>query len=518
MNTYTLNEIEKQQAYYDKYKIVTTFNVSESLQTILKEELKTKLISVYTPVFGIYDYETNKLLKREAAIEAQKKIISNYFQFYNLAQTKTHLIVTRRQVEYRIDFEPKTDTIKIDFNGDEQTAYSYYAALPGSDKQSYFYNEKSKRKLLTENKFFSWSDANVITIDDSIFGDETIKRTAFDKLIKSVIDESQKSPSSLCSNLINCMKYFDYRRRYPEIDNLIQKDLPYVLGLIESNVNLYNFFFKGTSFKKNFILPKGCLETIIDLFCKDNYRYYNVLGLFNQMQFHTRNITKEVIEEIYALYTKGGGGGYDYGYSFVNSMKTIVVEHNIPIKQIIAYLTRVDDYQALYPSEGIIIWKDYLQSAKQIGLEDFDKYPNSLKREHDIFARESIRVANEKEDAYFKEAMDKYQDVSYENDKYCIVVPKESEDLRLEGRALSHCVGTYVSRVAEKRTTIFFVRDKKNKDKSLYTLEVNNGTMVQFKGKFNSEPSKDAKTFAEAFIEECINKHYDQGEVASLAM
>lgn len=503
--------------YLDQYTVEATFDMPETMEKKLKEELSNKYISIYTPIYAFYDYETNKLVKREIAIESPKKVVSSYFQFYYLTQTKTHLVITRKEAEYQINFNSKTNVLNINFKVDEKVAYSYYTALPGTNNLSYFYNEKSKRKLLTENKFFAWSESNIIMIDDSVLESDLIQRTSFDKLLRTVLEEKHASTSALCSNLLNCMKYFDYRKKYPEVDNLIQKDLPYVLSLIESNANLYNYFFKGNSFKKNFILPKGCLEVIIEHFCKDNYRYYNILGLFNQMHFHTKNVTKELIEEIYQLYTRGGGG-YDYGYSFVNSLKTVVVDHNIPIKQVIAYLTRVDDYQALYPSEGIIIWKDYLQSAKQMGLDDFDKYPNSLKREHDIFARESIRVANEQEDAYFKEAMNKYQGLTYEDDTYCIVVPESSEDLRLEGRALSHCVGTYVSRVAERKTTIFFVRDKKKKDTSLYTLEVCNGAMVQFKGKFNCQPSKDAKAFAETFIEECINKHYDQGEVASLAM
>lgn len=505
----------KKETNENQYKVTIKFDLPEEMANPIKEELKKRILTFYTPIYAFYDYETNRIIEREEALELKKKFANSYFQFYHLKQTKTHLVLSRQGTKYDITYNSKTKEVNFLFELEDSPIYSYYAALPGSNKPSYFYNEKAKRKLMTENKFFSWSDNNIVYIDETILSDESIQKTAFDKLLNKVL--SSRDETSVCRNLLTALKYFNYREKYPEIDNLIQKDIPSVLDLIADNQNLYNYFFKGNSFKKNFILPKGCLEAITENFCSDSYRLFNVLGVFNQLQFHSKNITKETIEELYRIYSRSPIR-YDGGHNFLSNVKEIMVNHGIPLKQIMTYLVRVDDYQAVTSTEAIVLWKDYLIAAKNIGMQDFDRYPNSLKREHDVFIRESLRILDEREENDFIEAMDKYQELTYENDKYCIVVPKESEDLRREGRELSHCVGTYVSRVARKETTIFFVRNKKEKEMPLYTLEVSKGNLVQLKGKFNSKPVEDAFAFSRKFIDECINEYYDQGEVASLAM
>jgi len=500
-----------------KYKVRTKFKLSKELQEQVKEKLKDFVIQLNGPVWGYYDFTSKRIKTRQEVLKINKRIINSNIQLYTMKLNEEYIYATRNCIKCETSFSKEDALITISFTLHNDSNYSYYTPMIGKSGSTYYFNENTKRKLTTDQKFSIWSECNILNISDDILNNEQIKKTSFDKLLKLVINNDDYRMSS---NIIIALKYFKYREKYPEIDNLIQKDLPNVANLIAENKNLYNYFFKGTSFKKNFILPKDCLEPLIDL-CKNNsynsYNLYDTIGEFNQIQFATKAVTKEVIEKLIELFRRSRNNYY-YGPTFFHNIKYIITDFGVDIKQAIAYLERVDDYQAILPLDAVSLWKDYLDNARKLELKDFDKYPNSLKREHDVFAREAVRIINEKEEQDFEEAMKKYQDITFEDDKYCIVVPKEAKDLINEGKELNHCVGSYVNRVADNKTVIFFVREKENKDKSLYTLEVKNGTNNQFRGKYNCKPQYDAIRFADRFIEEVINKHYMNGEVASLAM
>lgn len=82
-----------------------------------------------------------------------------------------------------------------------------------------------------------------------------------------------------------------------------------------------------------------------------------------------------------------------------------------------------------------------------------------------------------------------------------LVVPKTGDEIRAEGAALHHCVGTYVDRVAKGETSIFFIRKAKEPDKPYFTMEWKNGDIVQCRGSHNCGMPPEVKAFTEAFKE-----------------
>ena len=80
-----------------------------------------------------------------------------------------------------------------------------------------------------------------------------------------------------------------------------------------------------------------------------------------------------------------------------------------------------------------------------------------------------------------------------------LVVPRSADDIRAEGEALHHCVGTYVERVARGETFIFFIRKQDEPDKSYYTMEWKDGKVVQCRGMNNRDATPQVKAFVEAF-------------------
>lgn len=80
-----------------------------------------------------------------------------------------------------------------------------------------------------------------------------------------------------------------------------------------------------------------------------------------------------------------------------------------------------------------------------------------------------------------------------------LVVPASAEDIKAEGAALHHCVGTYVDRVARGETNIFFIRKEQEPDKPYFTMEWKDNDIVQCRGSRNCGMPPEVKAFTEAF-------------------
>lgn len=78
-------------------------------------------------------------------------------------------------------------------------------------------------------------------------------------------------------------------------------------------------------------------------------------------------------------------------------------------------------------------------------------------------------------------------------------VPRDTQEIKNEGAALHHCVGTYVDRVAKGQTHIFFVRRVEEPDTPYFTMEYNNGRVIQCRGNHNCGMPASVKAFVAAF-------------------
>lgn len=141
-----------------------------------------------------------------------------------------------------------------------------------------------------------------------------------------------------------------------------------------------------------------------------------------------------------------------------------------------------DEYNA------VVLYEDYVRAVKVLVNNNyrqacnFNPTPMSLRLEHDIAVYEHNKVKEELEEADLLKA---YEDTLAKADAfkplnsmkatrgkvYELIHPTTIEDLKKEGRDLSHCVGGYVSRIIEGNCLIFFLRDKENHDKSYVTVE-----------------------------------------------
>jgi len=148
------------------------------------------------------------------------------------------------------------------------------------------------------------------------------------------------------------------------------------------------------------------------------------------------------------------------------------------------------------PSHGATLLRDYIRMATKLEQE-YEKYPKSLKKEHDITLMNYNVQKNEMKKKDFQEAVESedYKRLEYKRKDYSIVTPKEMQDLIKEGSELSHCIASYVQSVIDKRCQILFMRNTNDIDKPYVSIEVRNGNIRQVRGFANRATRKDEKDF-----------------------
>ena len=157
-------------------------------------------------------------------------------------------------------------------------------------------------------------------------------------------------------------------------------------------------------------------------------------------------------------------------------------------------------------SNNYLLYNDYLNMLHNCNV-DYSLYPKNLKQDHDVLVEYTNQLKTERNNTIFKEIVSKKEYVDYcydEDDNYCILAPRKSDDLINESLKLHHCVRTYIESVSKGKCKIFFMRLKKQKSTSLITIEVANNRIIQAKGKFNRKLDNHELSFLTKWAD---NKH-----------
>lgn len=159
--------------------------------------------------------------------------------------------------------------------------------------------------------------------------------------------------------------------------------------------------------------------------------------------------------------------------------------------RVLSYAAQIDDW-------NINLYEDYLKFAETIGadMKSFKVLtPTNLIEAHDA-AYKSMRAT---EDARFEQGIlenyEKHVKLSYSDGKYLIRPVKSNVELKKESEALNHCVRTYAADVSKGHTEIMFVRLSDKPDVPLYTLELKQKVIKQFRADHNAVPPDDAFSF-----------------------
>ncbi|MBR1374256.1 PcfJ domain-containing protein, partial [bacterium] len=159
---------------------------------------------------------------------------------------------------------------------------------------------------------------------------------------------------------------------------------------------------------------------------------------------------------------------------------------------------------------------DYIRWLRELDYDmrnEFNLYPKNFKKSHDEKSAEYIKFKNKKEaenlkrfNKFLKKLKEETADVDAMNLKIgglFIRLPYKLSELKREGEALHHCVGTYMDRVGKGETLIFFIRKEEDPDKPFYTMEWK-GKVVQCRGFKNCKMTPEVEAFVNVFQEKML--------------
>lgn len=192
-----------------------------------------------------------------------------------------------------------------------------------------------------------------------------------------------------------------------------------------------------------------------------------------------------------------------YNYRHIYSTIRISEEHGLSANRLIRYIY-FECYvsQGMEPNEATRYYKDYMDMVKDMGLQNYDKYPKFLKTQHDIVRMNYNISLKENEEKIWNSIINDNSWLEWSNGDYVVMLPQKPEDLRDEGNQLAHCVASYVNKIVNKSSLILFLRKKEDIKKSLITVELMNNAIVQARGKFNQLPKKDEVSALEKFVQD----------------
>ena len=248
------------------------------------------------------------------------------------------------------------------------------------------------------------------------------------------------------------------------------------------NMKLYNLCFdskklnKNGSFYKRFGLSKDYLRFMQDI--DIDYRELKLLQLFKQKNY-------ELIKECYNKSFKDVKFLYENGIleSFLASDNNVYPGNIKTLKEISEFipLKKLNNY--IKGMKNLNIYRDYLVMSKKLALNyksKKDLFPRNLISRHDKL-QTKLEIEEDRTTQFA--AYLRYLELSkytYEDEKYIIFPAPSIESMKNEGRQQGNCVGNmYVEPYIKRNTEIFFIRNLKNADKSLITLEFKNGKIIQ---------------------------------------
>lgn len=178
-----------------------------------------------------------------------------------------------------------------------------------------------------------------------------------------------------------------------------------------------------------------------------------------------------------------GEGYWQYNYVNVSVLNKLINEFGYTAKPLFTYLDYCKTYEAIEDMYYLLTEiYDYASMMSKISPK-FDKYPRHFLTTHKIAVRNYNRLKEEFDEIEFKKHIKKDMEKSF--GRYRFIYPESTQEIKDEAVSQNNCVASYIKNVLAGSCDILFLRTKENPDKSLVTIEVRQGKIVQAKQRFN---------------------------------
>ena len=167
------------------------------------------------------------------------------------------------------------------------------------------------------------------------------------------------------------------------------------------------------------------------------------------------------------------------------------------------------DKRSISQNDTAQAYRDYLQECEQLHLDLHDKeilFPKDLTAAHNRTMEQVKFEKNKADQEKFQKAVEKLEKFAWGEGEFFIRPAREQMELTAEGKALHHCVGGYIKRMAEGETAIFFLRKVSEPDKPFYTLELQKKRVIQCRTEHNASYDRkpDVKKFVDMWMEKVV--------------
>ncbi len=152
------------------------------------------------------------------------------------------------------------------------------------------------------------------------------------------------------------------------------------------------------------------------------------------------------------------------------------------------------------PRNFIQSWDDFLEMQLQVYGKIQKKYSEYLASDETALSYKVAKLQEARQIRNFSGIYNRLRMYEGRVGKYMIIAPKTPKDMIDEGQMQSNCVASYIDRVANGHTMIFFMRLRKEPERSLVTIEVRDNRLVQVKARFNKRPTDEQNEAVETWF------------------
>ena len=382
-----------------------------------------------------------------------------------------------------IDKFPVNENLSFKDYGSELEVFDTYFVhrifRQGAEKERWFYSYKENVNAVMEFSDGEWvvtDTENPYEYHDDIFlyNKEKLKGSFVDKLgLFCVVEDKDVLFDDCCSR--DGVVYLSKLHKYPITETLVKIGLKNLLdGVYNNRIKIHETRTK--------IWQRLCLtKANYDLLFKFDATSDSCETL-QRLNEYDKNVDLEALKSYCDR---------DIYFNLYSAEK-VMSENKFSFKQIVDYLFSVQEEQGFIPNQAIDTWRDYLSMFEEFygyrPRKKEDKYPDSLKKAHDLVSMYILRKKENTDSESFSSMNEKWKKLNYADEKFCISLPASSADLNLESKELGHCVHTYSSYIRNEHCVILFLRKANEPDKPFFTMEFDcHDRLVQVRGKSNRE-------------------------------
>lgn len=175
----------------------------------------------------------------------------------------------------------------------------------------------------------------------------------------------------------------------------------------------------------------------------------------------------------------------------------ILNTYNYNLKALLRYVDYLVTFEGLDATSGLMREiGDYANMMRQIS-EKYEKYPRHFLTTHKIAARNYNRLKHKFDEQNFQKQITPEYEITHK--EYKFFYPRSTQEIKDEAVQQQNCVASYIQRVIEGDSHIIFLRKKDNPTKSVVTIQVRNGKIVQAYQAYNTPCTEEQQEAIEAF-------------------